>query len=98
MFSTTIGVSFDPLQKSSMDGVPQTKTTYLKKEFIDDGALHTYTMIRTPTSIELLMDGKQVQFHENNKYVPTLPMRLGFVTRPLLDKTNPNTDDTVLYI
>ena len=98
MFSTSIGVSFDPLQKSRPDGIPLTKTTYLKKDFIDDGALHTYTMIRTPTSIELLMDGKQVQFHENNKYVPTLPMRLGFVTRPLLDKTNPNTDDTVLYI
>jgi hypothetical protein len=30
--------------------------------------------------------------------VPTMPMKLGFVTRPLLDKTNPNTDDTVLYI
>jgi hypothetical protein len=98
MFSTTIGVSFDPLQKSTIDGVPQTTSTWTKPKFNDDGALHTYTMIRTPTYIQLLMDGVQIQYNANNAMVPTMPMKLGFVTRPLLDKTNPNTDDTVLYI
>ena len=57
MFSTTIGVSFDPVQKSSMNGVPQSKSTWTKPKFFDDGAIHTYTMIRTPTYIKLLMDG-----------------------------------------
>ena len=51
MFSTTIGVTFDPLKKSSMEGVPQTKSTWTKPKFVDDGALHTYTMIRTTTYI-----------------------------------------------
>ena len=44
------------------------------------------------------MDGVQVQYNANNAIVPTLPMKLGFVTRPLLDKTNPNSEDAVLYI
>ncbi len=30
--------------------------------------------------------------------VPTLPMKLGWVTRPLMDPTNLNTDDAVLYV
>jgi len=51
MFSTTIGTSFDPTQKSSITGVPQTKTTWIAPKFKDDGALHVYTTIRTPTSI-----------------------------------------------
>ena len=44
------------------------------------------------------MDGVQVQYNANNAMVPTLPLKLGFVTRPLLDPSNLNTDDTVLYI
>jgi hypothetical protein len=43
MFSTTIGVSYDPLQKSSMTGVPQRTTTWIKPKFVDDGAMHVYT-------------------------------------------------------
>ena len=57
MFSTTIGVSFDPAQKSSMDGVPASRSTWIKPGFVDNGAIHTYTMIRTPSYIKLLMDG-----------------------------------------
>ena len=98
MFATTIGVSFNPTQTSSINGVPQTTSTWSKPQFNDDGAIHTYTMIRTPTSIQLLMDGVQIQYNANNAMVPTLPLKLGFVTRPLLDPSNPNTDDTVLYI
>ena len=51
MLSTTIGTSFDVTQKSSMAGVPQSVTTWIKPLFKDDGAMHVYTMIRTPTSI-----------------------------------------------
>jgi hypothetical protein len=57
MFSTTIGVTFDPTLKSSMAGVPQSTSTWTKPKFVDDSTIHTYTMIRTPTYIKLLRDG-----------------------------------------
>jgi len=40
-----------------MAGVPQSTSTWTKPKFVDDAALHTYTMIRTPTYIKLLLDG-----------------------------------------
>jgi len=47
-------------------------------------------MIRTPTYIKLLRDDKVVQYNANNALVPTLPLKLGFVTRPQMDPTNAN--------
>ena len=55
-------------------------------------------MIRTPTSIQLLMDGITIQYHANDTMVPTYPMKLGFVTRPNIDPTNPNQMDSTLWI
>ncbi len=39
-----------------MAGVPTSSSNWAGKSFKDDGALHVYTMIRTPTSIQILMD------------------------------------------
>jgi len=65
MFSTSIAVSFDHKTKNSLADVPITRSTWTKPGFKDDGALHTYTMILTPSYIKLLMDGKVVQYNTN---------------------------------
>ena len=73
-------------------------TTWIKPKFKDDGAVHFYTVNWHPSYLEILCDGKRVQFQAYNEYVPSEWLKLTFIARPLLDPTNFNMDDSTFWI
>jgi len=74
------------------------RNTWTKPKYVDDGALHLYTFNWHPNYVEVLVDGKRMEFQAFNKFVPDEWLKLTFIARPTLDPTNLNEEDSTFWI
>ena len=74
------------------------RNTWTKPKYVDDGALHLYTFNWHPNYVEVLVDGKRMEFQAFNKFVPDEWLKLTFIARPILDPTNLNEEDSTFWI
>ena len=49
-----------------------------------------YTLNWHPNYVEILVDGKRMEFQAFNRFVPDEWLKLTFIARPTLDPTNRN--------
>jgi hypothetical protein len=98
MLSSSIMKSDDLMKNANATNHFVTRTNWVKPKYVDDGAVHNYTVNWHPNYIELLSDGKRIEFQAFNKFVPDEWLKLTFIARPTLDKTNPNVDDSSFWV
>ena len=98
MLGTTIIQSSDLMANANATNSGSVSTAWTAPNFIDNGAVHLYTINWHPSYLEILCDGVRIQFQAFNQYVPSEWLKLTFIARPILDPTNLNTDDSTFWI
>ena len=74
------------------------RNTWTKPKYVDDGALHLYTFNWHPNYVEVLVDGKRMEFQAFNRFVPDEWLKLTFIARPTLDPLSRNEEDSTFWI